>query len=70
MDTIEPLDECPAGAITNIWVDETIDEDPDYECETDEEDEDAYDGDVAENCLPDEEFVVERVNSNHIRFVY
>ena len=39
MDTIEPLNEL--DAITNIWMDDTIDEDPDYEYESDEdEDED------------------------------
>jgi len=65
MDTVEPFNEY--DGITNIWADQTVDEDPDYEYDTDEDD---TDEDEEENCLEEEEFVVERVSSNHIRFVY
>ena len=71
MDAIEPLNEY--DAITNIWADTTIYEDPDYEYETDESDEEAEEDEDAifeEAYLDEESFVVERVSSNHIRFVY
>jgi hypothetical protein len=60
MDTIEPLSEY--DGITNIWADTTIYEDPDYEPSAfEEEDDDEYE---------EEDFVLEQVSSNHIRFVY
>ena len=65
MDTIEP--ESEYDGFTNIYADETIYEDPDYQPFEDEEDEE--DEDLEAEDLEDEP-VVEHVTRNHIRFVY
>ena len=62
MDTVEPLNKY--DVITDIWEDTTLYEDPDYEYETDNDDNENED--ESEN----EDFVIERVSKNHIRFVY
>ena len=62
MDIVEPLDEN-----TDIWADTTIDTDPDYE--PIEEDYDVEE-DYEEEDYEAGDFVIERVSSNHIRFMY
>ena len=71
MDIVEPLDEN-----IDIWADTTIDTDPDYEPIDEEDAEEDYDAeedaeeDYEEEDYDAEDFVVERVSSNHIRFMY
>lgn len=56
---------------TDIWADTTIDTDPDYEpSEEEAEDEEEAEEAEDEEDEADEDFVIERVSSNHIRFVY
>ena len=55
MDTIELINEY--DAITNIWADKTVDEDPDYEYGTDKDDDSGEDDDQdeCESCESDED---------------
>ena len=75
MNTFEPINEYDGNI--DIYTDYTIYEDPDYNPETDDdqdddeaEEYDDYEFEDKENEAADESFVIERVSSNHIRFVY
>jgi len=78
MDTFEPINDY--DGITDIYADYTIYEDPNYNPEEDDdqddddEDDDDYEIEDKENetfsGAKGESFVIERVSSNHIRFVY